>query len=204
MTPIVLTFAELAVLLKDASAARERLHLREWDADSPVVAAGVASLVVRGLVRENDSVFMPSDELTSIFDVVTTAVDWIEVGVARTEGGGGVQIFNAAAGRTQIRSQPFGTFVFTQMDPSIALEAAVAELVQTFLQMDEPGAVFVKTTPGADEAPEEGFAIRRLESGAIEVAQGDADTSEVSESTLDDALAELRRYLAPAGAGASA
>lgn len=193
---VVLTFAELACLLPEAaSSARRRLHLLEWDAESPVPLAGVASLVVRGLVRfEESGSSVPVDEVSSVIATIANAVAWVQIGFARENAIGGIQICDAEDGmRVEATAQPFGAFAFTLTEASVPLANAAGVAVRAFLGTDESGAVFIKT--GGAEADGDGLAVRQTDTGTIEVAVGKPDDAPIRELALDDAIAAVESYV---------
>jgi hypothetical protein len=168
----------------------------DWDAESPVPLCGAASLVARGLARlEGGDSLIPIDEISSLIDTITKATAWVQIGFARESSIGGVQVFDAGGKRVEAAAQPFGTFAFTLTDASVPLARAAGEAISTFLATEEAGAAFMKTGAAGNDGPD-GLAVRRAESGAIELAFGDPDAAQIREVSLAEAVAAVEQYVA--------
>ncbi len=196
MEAFVLTFAELEFLLPTAdSTARKRLHLRTWNEESGISECGLASLVARGLVTSSGGVIEPIGRLAPLLDALTSALAWVEIGIARETTAGGVQIFDGTVTRIHATALPFGTFGLTEVNSSIPFAESAADFVRNFLSEDEAGAAVLKTVPRSDDAAEGEFAVRRSSSGEIQMARGAPGALEVTEVNLDAAVAGAKDYL---------
>lgn len=197
MTSIVLTYAEVAFLLDERAHVCERLGISESEVTADIVSAGAASLLARGLLRELDGRLAVDEELAALAVTLDSATGWVEIGFAREESSGGVQVFDAPAARLQVAAGLLGTFTFAPLDASEPLSEAVGDFVSRLLAVDGPAAVFVKATPRVEVAPDAAFAVRTLEPGSVEVAVGSGEAV-VETMSLEDALTRLRRYVEPA------
>jgi hypothetical protein len=123
---------------------------------------------------------------------LTNAQEWVVIGFARSESEGGIQYFVGEGGACGVVEASNGLFEFQVLDGAITIDDLVRQYVSVFLETDEPGAVFV-----TQEAPasSNGFAARRFENGAIEVAQGATESVEITEVSLDDAIQIAGNYV---------
>jgi hypothetical protein len=185
-----LTFAELAVLLENAQATTDRLHLAEEREDSGVLSAGLASLFARGLIETGSETFGPIPELVPLLDCLTSPSEWIEVGFARGDRSSGLQVFAHGELRVLVTPSAFGTYSFQSLEPESDLSRVVADFVREFLDDEEPGAAFVTIEP---DRP--GLAVRKTAENRYELALENEDAASVEELDLESTLAAIQHFL---------
>lgn len=194
MNAVALTFAELHYLLSGSDTARRRLQLRE-DADGALALCGLSSLAARGLLHTAGEAPRPREDLVPFVEALTSPTAWVELGLVRANGEGGVQIFDSAEHRVNVVAQPYGTFVLAEADRGLPLPEAVAELLSRYFSEDGPAGVILKAERGNESTPSSAMALRSLEQGIVEISR-EADAAESSETlTLGEASTAVERLL---------
>jgi hypothetical protein len=155
MNPLILTFAEIEFLLRGNPPripVREQLRLRE--PDDMIAAAGLASLLARGLcIREAEDV-RPAKDLLPVIAAMSLGL----VGDRETV----VHLFLAAEAAVALSPAEFGQFTAELLDPAVPAAEQITRFVDACLPAGRESGVLVQA-PGADEVS---LAVARDETGA--------------------------------------
>jgi hypothetical protein len=150
-----LTAAELAFMLgaQDPQLTSPAWRLLGLQAEgAPAVrAAGLASLLVRGLaVTDRDQVQLAPDA-GAVLDGLASPRVWAEIGVVSGEQQDGSLLFESAAARYLIAPRAHQTFLVTGLDREVPLAEPLLTIVQSFLERQRPAVttVIVQTAGSA-------------------------------------------------------
>ncbi|MEV4509208.1 hypothetical protein AB0K00_09660 [Dactylosporangium sp. NPDC049525] len=167
----LITFAELEFLLRAAAgtnqasidAVRTRLDLQPEAASDIVTAAGVASLLTRGLCTERGGDVIPGDQVLGIVAALATwhtmseAAGWIEGQPAV------VHLFSGPTARLVVSPGKLGIYSVEVVDPAESLAAPLTRFLDLCTAgQGEAAAVFRSSK---DNEPEVGLAAARNADG---------------------------------------
>ncbi len=204
-TTFPLTTFELATLLslvEGAAAAQSAASLRLPDPrDAISRRAGLSSLVVRGLVDLGHGRITPQGKAGAVAGVLTTADQWVEIGVARRDTADAAVLVGAGQDVLLLSPRGFDVWDVLPVDGSKDLVDAGIELARQGVEVtgaDEPVAVSVKVTRATGSAV--ASAHRDAQGGwqvAIEPADPDGRLTILDDAPADqaEALATLRKAL---------
>ena len=123
---------------------------------------------------------------------------WVEIGLVRTNGAGGVQIFESAEQRVNVVAQPFGNFALAEATRDLPLAAVVGELIREYLAEEAPSGVFLKAEDANDREASRAMALRSLESGVVEISHDGEEPGESEAISLAEASVTVAQFLAAA------
>ena len=170
-----LTFAEFEFVLRSATgsggqrvpefdAVRRRLNFQPGVSTDIVVAAGVASLLARGLCSLDGPDVVPGE-------FVGAAVAALSTRHASTEAAGWIEdrpvvvhLFSGAAARLAVYPGSYGLFGVELIDPAEPVSAPVLRFVDLCTAAHDGGTVLVRSETG--DAGEVGVAVARGAGGA--------------------------------------
>lgn len=122
----------LAVSAEDAARrTREQLHLPEVAADSPLLTAGVSSLLVRGLCSMESGTLRPVGRLDALVTVLTKADRWLEAAGIADRTTGSALLVGSEYGGALLEPRPYSIWHAWPMPPSPDLPAAGARFVRS-------------------------------------------------------------------------
>jgi hypothetical protein len=163
MNPLILTFAEIEFLLRGNPPripVREQLRLRE--PDDMIAAAGLASLLARGLcIREAEDV-RPAKDLVPVIAAMSLADRGIRALGLVDDRETVVHLFLAAEAAVALSPAEFGQFTAELLDPAVPAAEQITRFVDACLPAGRESGVLVQA-PGADEVS---LAVARDETGA--------------------------------------
>ncbi|MBN0038673.1 hypothetical protein JN535_00625 [Cellulosimicrobium cellulans] len=175
---IELTGPELLVLLSlnEGSAAtrtRENLRLPDVPADSPLLAAGLSSLVVRRLARVEGEVLAPVGNVVPLTRVLTTATEWVEAAAIADERTNAALLVGAQGGAVVLEPRPFGIWHVRPLQMGDPLPDAASRFVRAaFAQL--PGRPFGGSIKVVDASGARTAAVRVESDGTWEMTSGAA------------------------------
>ncbi len=143
---IELTGPELLVLLSlnegpAATRTRENLRLPEVPADSPLLAAGLSSLVVRRLAQVEGDVLAPVGNVRPLTQILTSATEWVEAAAIADQRTNAALLVGAQGGAVVLEPRPFGIWHVRPLRLGDPLPEAAARFVRAaFTQL--PGRPF--------------------------------------------------------------
>ncbi len=204
---ILFTFAELEFVLRSVAAGnpaapavdvvRRRLALPDGSGTDVVTASGVASLLARGLCREEDGRVVPGDLVLgavaalSTRHTVTEAAGWI--GQRPTV----VHVFSGTAARLILSPGSFGLFTLEVAAPTEPLSGPLLRFFDLCTGGDGEAAVIVRSSTAGDPDRDQqrlGVAAGRAADGTwyLSDAREQPDTSRVvPRQAVVDRLIEL-------------
>lgn len=177
---IELTGFELLSLLaisseEGARRTREQLRLPEVASDSPLLTAGVSSLLVRRLCVMEDGALRPTGALDALVTVLTRATQWLEAaGIADTTTGSALMVGSEHGGAV-LEPRPYSIWHAWPLPPSPDLPASGARFVRAQFEntTTRPFAGSLKLTTASDAR----VAAAHVDTeGRWELATGPADT----------------------------
>ncbi|ACZ30497.1 hypothetical protein Xcel_1466 [Xylanimonas cellulosilytica DSM 15894] len=198
---IGLTGFELLSLLSlgdepGAQTTREHLRLPDVASDSPLLAAGVSSLILRGLCLMDGSTLEPQGDLRALVSVLRTATRWLEVNVVAGPGKqaiGGALLVGSGNGSVLLEPRPHSIWHAWPLAPTDTLPAVGVRVVKAHYDRHDtrPLAARLRLT---GDAGSRAAALRFTADGRAEIAAGPAGGSNaprpVDAATAFDALAE--------------
>ncbi|MFF5225055.1 hypothetical protein [Dactylosporangium sp. NPDC000521] len=167
----LMTFAELEFLLRSAAgtnqaavdAVRTRLDLRPEAAGDVVTAAGVASLLARGLCTERGGDVVPGEQVLGVVAALATwhtmseAAGWIEGQPAV------VHLFSGTTARLVVSPGKFGLYSVELVDPAESLATPLIRFFDLCTAGQGEAAVVFRSRKG--DEPEVGLAAARNAEG---------------------------------------
>jgi hypothetical protein len=104
----ILTLLSLSTENEGAKGTRKAFHLPDIPDDSPLLAAGLSSLVVRKLVAHVDGKFVPQGEMLSLAAIFNQATEWIEASGGSGDKTHAALLIKGPSGATLVEPQPHG------------------------------------------------------------------------------------------------
>jgi hypothetical protein len=171
--PVLLTFAELEFVLRSAAGdrpatvldpVRRRLAFAPEVSTDIVAGAGVASLLARGLCRQDDSTVVPGDFIVAVAAALasrhttTEAAGWL--GDRPTV----VHLFSGTAARLIVTPAAFGLFTVEATPPDRPLSEPLLRFVDLCTEGDGEAAVLVRSSTADDpddDPAQTGVAVSR-------------------------------------------
>lgn len=175
----------LAVSAEDgARRTREQLHLPEVASDSPLLTAGVSSLLVRRLCAMDSGTLRPAGRLDALVTVLTTATQWLEAAGIADRTTGSALLVGSELGGALLEPRPYSIWHAWPMPPSPDLPTAGARFVRSQFEnnTDRPFAGSLKLTTASSSRV---AAVHVDTAGRWELAAGPGDT--VPEAVAIDA-----------------
>jgi hypothetical protein len=168
-----LTFAELEYILRSATvptadldAVRRRLNFQPGVSTDIVVAAGLASLVARGLCRLAGQRVLPGDLVRAVTAALSAPHSSVEA-VGWMAGRPVIaHLFSGPAARLALYPGSYGLFEVELIDPAEPLSAPVIRFVDLCTAGPAATTVLVRTAPEAGCADDDGIVIARSRTGA--------------------------------------
>ncbi|WP_327009265.1 hypothetical protein OHA72_19720 [Dactylosporangium sp. NBC_01737] len=205
------TFAELEFLLRSAAgphgertagmdAVRRRLGLQPETATDVVTAAGVASLLARGLCTDEGGNVVPGTLVLGAVAALSTLHTTTEAAGSAGDRTLAMFLFSGTAGRLAAYPGPFGLYGVEALDAAEPLAAPLARFVDRCTAGDGEAAVVIRS--GAGDGPETGLAIARAADGTWLVSDGQSATPGLPADRDDVVAALVERFGAPVAAGA--
>src|SRR2546421_11704155 len=153
--PLVLTFAEIEFVLRarpdQAEAVRRHLRINPEAASDIVAAAGVASLLARGLCTMSGTDVVPTAPIVGVTAGLSTirthteAVGWIgERPVV-------MHLFSGASIRLAVFPAAYGQFSVELLNPAEALVAPLTRFLDSCSTGEGEAAVVVRSAVGTDQ-----------------------------------------------------
>lgn len=195
----LITFAELEFLLSSAAgtsqapidAVRARLDLQPEAAGNLVVAAGMASLLARGLCTERDGAVVPGDQVLGVVAALATRHTISEAGGWIDGQPAVVHLFSGTAARLVISPGKFGLFGVEVVDPAESLADPMVRFFDLCTAGEGEAAVVLRSSRG--DEPEVGLAAARNAEGDW-LLSDTVDSPDESRPSTRDAV--VRRILA--------
>lgn len=173
---IRLTGHELLVLISlnegpPAARTREYLRLPTLEASSPLMAAGLSTLIVRGLVEVDGDQVAPVGNVLPLTRMLTIADRWVEAAAIGGEVTNAALLVGSRIGSAVLEPRPFGIWDVRPLSAADDLSDAASRFVRAaFGQLtDRPFGGSIKVM--GDGAPRTS-AIRIDESGSWEMTSG--------------------------------
>jgi hypothetical protein len=187
------TFAELEFLLRSATGSaageldgvRRLLGLRPEAATDIVTAAGVASLLARGLCTDEGGDVVPGPLVLAAVAALSTLHTTTEAAGSAGDKTLAMHVFSGTAGRFAAYPGPFGLFGVEALDPAEPLASPLARFVDRCMAGDGEAAVVIKSDDGGS------LAIARAADGTWLLADG---PSAVPVSRADVVAALVSRF----------
>ncbi|MDF2846408.1 MAG: hypothetical protein K0R97_390 [Oerskovia sp.] len=174
---IELTSHELLVLLSlndgpAASATRRELRLQELPEGSPVMAAGVSTLLVRGLATVDGELLQPTGNVLPLTRILTTAEQWVEAATISGGRSNAALLVGALMGAVVIEPRPFGVWHVRPLRLGTDLVQSAATLVRTAFEAADGARPFGGTIKTVDATAATTSNVRIGEDGVWELAAG--------------------------------
>ncbi|GAA1994673.1 hypothetical protein GCM10009718_35740 [Isoptericola halotolerans] len=166
----------LAVSTEDAARrTREHLHLPEVASDSPLLTAGVSSLLVRGLCTMESGTLRPQSRLDALVTVLTRANQWLEAAGIADRTTGSALLVGSELGGALLEPRPYSIWHAWPMPPSPDLPTAGARFVRSQFENNtgRPFAGSLKLTTASGSRIS---AVHVDTAGRWELASGPGDT----------------------------
>jgi hypothetical protein len=202
--PLILTFAELEFVLRArperAEAVRADLRLNPEASTDIVVAAGVASLLARGLCTLSGTDVAPTAPLAAVMVALSTGGTHVEAVGWRGERMVLVHLY--AGGSVGLVMQPaaYGQFSVELLRPDEPLAAPVTRFLDSCTAGEGEAAVAVRLTTG--DAAELSLAIARDGAGAWFVSDSLESPDKGVPTSRDGVVQRLTDLLGPQSVGA--
>lgn len=210
------TFAELEFLLRSAAgphgertagmdAVRRRLGLQPEAATDIVTAAGVASLLARGLCTDEGGSVVPGTLVLGAVAALSTLHTTTEAaGSAGAAGSLGdrtlaLHLFSGSAARLAAYPGPFGLYGVEVLEPSEPLASPLARFVDRCTAGDGEAAVVIRSSTGDQDL---GLAIARAADGTWLLSGGEPGVPPVPSSRDGVVAALVEHFGARVSAGA--
>ncbi|MDG6102622.1 hypothetical protein Daura_42135 [Dactylosporangium aurantiacum] len=206
------TFAELEFLLRSAAgpggeraaamdAVRRRLGLRPEAATDIVTAAGVASLLARGLCTDEGGNVVPGQFVLGAVAALSTLRTVTEAAGSAGDRTLQLHLFSGDTGRLAAYPGPFGLYGVDVLDPAEPLAAPLARFVDRCTAGPGEAAVAIRSADAGEDSAEVGLAIARAADGSWLLSDDGPDA--VTAGSRDDVVAALvERFGHPVAAGA--
>jgi hypothetical protein len=189
--PIVLTFAELEFLLRSCPDGRDlvlgTLHLVPEASSDVVVAAGLASLLARGLCTKDQDQFFPVPELAPVVAALSapvaaiSAVAWVGTDATLAH------VFTGSSARIALYPGLRGQFAVELLDPTEGVPIVLTRFIDQYLTGDREAVVMIRSGLGDDRVS---LAVAVDEAGSWHLSDS-VDTPDRSVGACRDAA--LRR-----------
>lgn len=145
--PLHFTPAELAFLAHASQtrsgAITEKKLLVGDTATEALLASGSGGLRLRGWVKSSNDGATPDPVLAGITDVFGSAVQWIELGLDRGDAASSALLITGERLAVMIQPLETGVFDVAALEPATSPDALAQNLIDAFLQIDEPGTITV-------------------------------------------------------------
>lgn len=150
---LILTFAEIEFLLRSAPhpdpTVRERLHLGEQP-DERIVAAGVASLLARGLCVLENATVVPGRPIVAVIAGLSGPHSVVEVLGWRDDLPVVLHLLTGETVRLALFPAAYGQFTVEVLDPAEPVSAPVLRFLDACTPGGVPAAVAIRTANGGD------------------------------------------------------
>lgn len=126
----ILSLLSLTTDAPGVDGTRAALHLPAVPADSPMLTAGVSSLVVRRLAAEQDGRLLPQGNVLALAAVLSRATQWVQ---ASTAGGGTTHaavLVKGPDGATLLEPRPYGIWLALPLPADRPLADLAADYVR--------------------------------------------------------------------------
>lgn len=205
------TFAELEFLLRSAAGprgeraagmddVRRRLGLQPEASTDIVTAAGVASLLARGLCTDQGGSVVPGELVLGAVAALSTLHTTTEAAGSAGERTLELHLFSGTAARLAAYPGPFGLYGVEVLDPAEPLATPLARFVDRCTAGAGEAAVVIRSSTG--DEPEAGLAIARAADGTWLLSDGQTVTPGRPSSRDGVVTALVERFGAHVAAGA--
>ncbi|MBO0610644.1 hypothetical protein [Myceligenerans salitolerans] len=128
----ILTLLSLGTDDPGAEGTRRALHLPEIAKDSPLLSAGISSLVVRRLAVPNEGQrqLTPQGKVLALTAVMNQATEWIEASGGAGESANAAVLLRSPAGSALIEPKPYGIWQALPLPGDRALTDLAADYVK--------------------------------------------------------------------------
>ncbi|MFI8528126.1 hypothetical protein ACIGB8_26950 [Promicromonospora sukumoe] len=156
-----LTAFELITLLSQGTTeagrrTTEMLRLPDVPQDSPLLGAGLSSLVVRRLARTEDGALVPVGKLAALSNVLFTADTWVEAAGITDRENNAALLIGSLHGSVVVEPRPNGIWQVLPLESSEPVRVAASRYVQAAFRTLEGrpfgGSVKVTDAKGARTA----------------------------------------------------
>jgi hypothetical protein len=201
--PLVLTFAELEFVIKtlpEPAAVRTSLGLDGEAMSETVFAAGLASLLARGLCVVKDGDVVPESQVIGVAAAFVSSRLHVQAAGQTGSLPVAMHVFAAPSVRLAVFPAKFGQFVVELLDPVEPLSAPLTRFLDSCLSDNAETAVVIRSTAGDDvvamavavdgsgtwyisdsvESPDRGVVSSRAGAASRIVELFDASTSGIS------------------------
>lgn len=192
MSRTTLTFAELTFLLSELPETRQRIHLNNLGSETEIRAAGLASLIARGLATVDGDSASPVPELARMIEVVSWPKHWVDIAVARGDLASGIVLSEREKVQVAVTRQPFGTWELGDVGEAGPLAEVTAKVVQSFLGDSETGAAFIR----CDHHPKRALALETRGGDQVEVLSAEEDQVATEMQSLRNSIEAVRAFVA--------
>lgn len=153
-TPLDLTFAEIEFLLRarpeQADEVRRNLLINPEVASDIVVAAGVASLLTRGLCEVSGASARPTGPLATVAAALSTSTTHVHVAIWSAEPPTIMHLYDGPFIRLAVFPITYGRFTVEPLDRAEDLSAPLIRVLGPFEALGGPLAVAVQARVGAE------------------------------------------------------
>lgn len=193
----MLTFAELEFMLRVAQPARaavirQHLKLPSPESSEVVAAAGLASLLTRGLCMLEGTESVPTPAVVGVTAALSTSHTY-------TEGLGWIgdqmvlmHVFSGASVRLALFPAIYGQFSAEFLDPTEPLAGPLTRFLDRCLTGESASAVLIKSTTGEDEVT---IAVATDDSGVWYVSDSASNPERGAPASRDVAAQRLVEIL---------
>jgi hypothetical protein len=210
--PLVLTFAEIAFLLRAepdrAAGVRDRLKLAPDAGSDSVAAAGVASLLARGLCQRDGSRVIPGERAVAVTAGLSLARTHTEVAAWATDRASLLHVFSGGPVPLAVVPAAFGQFGVETLDPASSLGATVLRFLDACFPTGEAAIAVRSTTAGVTAGSAAGVTVEiavARDAGGVWYSSDSADSPDRGRpSTRDGVRDRLAQLLGPQPVGARA
>lgn len=200
---VAFTAPELAFLLglrsgPSTDMARNTLKLTITDTDEQLLAAGLSSLAVRGLVELADDAVRPVGPAAVIGHALTSATRCIEFGLLSKDTGDGGLLFESSGPTVMLSPRQLGCFDAIAVKPELGTTGAVLSMTNAFIEEHGAAGVFVVSRAVTGEEHE--LALRTEGGQSWSMIGSPGDPEEGRPVPREEALNALQSILATASA----
>lgn len=162
----ILTLLSLGTDDSGADGTRKALHLPEIPKDSPLLSAGVSSLVVRKLAVPNDAEqqLTPQGKVLALTAIINQATEWVEASGGAGDSAHAAVLLKSPAGAALLEPKPYGIWLALPLPGDRPLSELASDYVK---------AAF-------DDVPERPFA------GAVRVLESTGTTTRAAAIRIDE------------------
>jgi hypothetical protein len=171
----LLSLLSLSADAPGAERSRELLRLPSVPPDSPMLTAGLSSLVVRKLAAEQDGQLLPQGNVLALTAVLTRATQWIQPSATDGTATHAAVLAKGPDGATLLEPRPYGIWLALPLSPDRPLTELAADYVRAAFD-DVPGRPFTATVRSVDEHGKQDAAAVRIEAdGTWQASRGEPD-----------------------------